>query len=403
MQIKVPMETRPGSTAPSSPAARTGTSPATEQEPLTLAFEDSDVPTAEPAFEDVEVLPLPLAGSAPTAMSVSLVQGSSPNASATPPATSVPVSEMTEAQLDAMLDAYRKKSGTASTVLVIGTVATIVLACLHMGLLCFAGMAITAIGGVMWSRARKSCQVDEINELLSRGVLSEIFPGSQIMRIMPEYKKDEIDEMFGHFRNRKSKSYYNNLYVNDLVWGEYAGNPFEFCDVHATYEWTDSDGDTHTKEIFTGQYLRFPTDKTLTCDLYIRRKASNEKKKEKDGGIVTDNPDFNEKWHVTSDSEENALYVLTPHFMEKLEEYESVISKSMGIFGKTDYVFRSDGSFVAFVESGANLFELDRVKAKSADGKALEGQPARVSDMRSHFRAETEWMRSVMDVLRFEQ
>ena len=75
----------------------------------------------------------------------------------------------------------------------------------------------------------------------------------------------------------------------------------------------------------------------------------------------------------------------------------------MGIFGKTDYVFRSDGSFVAFVESGANLFELDRVKAKGADGKALEGQPARVSDMCSHFRAETEWMRSVMDGLRFEQ
>lgn len=402
MQIKVPMETRPGSTTPSSPT-RVDVAPEMAQGTPALEFEDAAVPMAELVFEDAEVFPVPVPVPTPTTM-VSLPSQGIPSNVPTPLLTaSMPVSEMTEAQLDAMLDAYRKKSGTASTVLVIGTVATIVLACLHMGLLCFVGMAITAIGGVMWSRARKSCQVDEINEFVSRGVLSEIFPGSQIMRIIPENKKDEIDEMFGHFRNRKAKSYYNNFYMNDLVWGEYAGSPFEFCDVHATYEWTDSDGDTHTKEIFTGQYLRFPTDRTLTCDLYIRRKADNERKKEKDGGIVTDNPDFNEKWHVTSDSEENALYVLTPHFMEKLEEYESVISKSMGIFGKTDYVFRSDGSFVAFVESGANLFELDRVKAKGADGKTLEGQPARVSDMRSHFRAETEWMRSVMDALRFEQ
>lgn len=393
MQIKVPMGNPPES-------IKTGTQISHSVLPPTMSFEDAEVPdtdTSMPAypigapedafdaFVDDDLLGFQASGIG--------VPGEVANQS---------LHDMTEEQLDGFLDEYRKKAGTASTVLVAGIVATLLFAWIGLGMLCFLGIVAAVVGGVMFSRARKEYRVDEINELIAHRALTGVFPGASILRDIPPYKKDELDVQFKHFYNKKAKSYYNNFHVNDLVWGTYDGNPFEFCDIHATYEYTDSDGDTHTTEIFTGQYLRFPTQKTLSCDLFIRRKSGRERKKEKDGGILTDNPEFNEKWHITSDSEENALYVLTPHFMEKLEEYETAISKSMGIAGKTDYIFRADGSFVAFVESNSNLFEMERIRIRDAEGNIVKGRNAKVADIQNHYKAETEWMRAVMDVLRFD-
>lgn len=302
------------------------------------------------------------------------------------------VSQMSEEQMNAALSQYSQAARTANIVLIAG-IATFILGGFITPLLSALGFIAGVVGIVMSISCKKKYGVDAINERIVEECIASAFENGKVSRHIAPAKRDFIDSSLSHFYNKKTRGYYNNFYANDLIWGTHREHPFEICDVKAEYEWTDSDGDTHTETRFCGQYLRFPTDKTMKHDLYIRRKGTFEWKRENDGGILTDSSEFNKKWHVMSSSPQDALYVLTPHFMERLEEFENIISNSLGIQEKTDYIFCEDGSFIAFIYSQRNLFELDGVKSKDQT----------VETLRERYAQETEWVRTLMEHLHFDQ
>ena len=114
---------------------------------------------------------------------------------------------------------------------------------------------------------------------------------------------------------------------NDFISGEYKGIKFEQSDIHIEeeHERTDSNGNVRKVwvTLFKGRLMMFDFNKTFKANIQVSSKNFDSqilpwgKKYIK---VKMEDLEFNKMFRVYAQSEHDAFYILTPHFMEKMKE-----------------------------------------------------------------------------------
>jgi len=117
---------------------------------------------------------------------------------------------------------------------------------------------------------------------------------------------------------------------NDLLTATYKNISFTQADVHTEerHTTTDSNGQTHTyyETIFKGRFLIFDFNRNFSFSLQVSSKgftgevlprSASERKFQR---ITTESGDFNRKFYVYAQDGVDALYILDPAFMEKIQQ-----------------------------------------------------------------------------------
>lgn len=117
---------------------------------------------------------------------------------------------------------------------------------------------------------------------------------------------------------------------NDYMTATYKNINFTQADVHIEERHTTTDSNGHTRTyyvtIFQGRFLVFDFDRNFSTNLQVAsrhfygsrlRSSSNQLKFEK---IKTESGDFNKKFKVYAEDGVDALYILDPAFMEKIQK-----------------------------------------------------------------------------------
>ena len=127
-----------------------------------------------------------------------------------------------------------------------------------------------------------------------------------------------------------------NIYSsNDLLKGGYKGVDFEQADLLIQQQ-TSTGKSTVTVTLFKGQYRIFEFNKNFTSYLQIRDKegalfGKNAKpyqfftQREKTTHLKLENKEFNGIFDVYASDAHEAFYILTPHFMEKIMELNTLM------------------------------------------------------------------------------
>lgn len=125
----------------------------------------------------------------------------------------------------------------------------------------------------------------------------------------------------------------DSYHSNDLITGEYKGIKFECSDIHIQEEHksTDSDGNTTTTwvTIFEGKLMIFEFNKKFKADLQVSSASFSAEDLpwgKKFSRVEMEDVEFNKNFSVYAESEHEAFYILTPHFMEKLKKIEEKIN-----------------------------------------------------------------------------
>ena len=114
---------------------------------------------------------------------------------------------------------------------------------------------------------------------------------------------------------------------NDLTTGCYKNINFTQADVHIQEKHTDSDGDTTYVTLFYGRFLVFDFNRNFTSNLQIASKYfchntthNLTKNGLKFSRIQTESSDFNRNFKIYAQNGVDALYILDPAFMEKIQK-----------------------------------------------------------------------------------
>lgn len=121
-------------------------------------------------------------------------------------------------------------------------------------------------------------------------------------------------------------AYYDHYSGEDLIKinipnddGTPSSTILSLCDLHITKTEEDADGDTHTVTVFNGifGYIDFPFE--FKCSLGINDYAHGKNMKK----IKLEDIAFNKKFKIYTDNQMEALVILTPTMMKKLEDFQN--------------------------------------------------------------------------------
>ena len=120
---------------------------------------------------------------------------------------------------------------------------------------------------------------------------------------------------------------------NDYISGTYKSINFEQSDMHIQeeHETTDDDGHTTTYwvTIFLGRLMKFENKKNFKADVQIASngfEASRLPYYKKFTKVKMEDVEFNKMFKTYAESEHDAFYILTPHFMEKLKDIKKKLN-----------------------------------------------------------------------------
>lgn len=122
---------------------------------------------------------------------------------------------------------------------------------------------------------------------------------------------------------------------NDYVTGKYKDINFASSDVNITETHTDSDGDSHTVTLFSGQWYIFDFNKVFKANVQVkdvhfsnartyRRKGESKYQK-----VELEDIDFNKKFVCYAQEPLDAFYIITPRMMEKLKATKEKMKHSL--------------------------------------------------------------------------
>lgn len=118
----------------------------------------------------------------------------------------------------------------------------------------------------------------------------------------------------------------DRYHSNDFMTATYKNINFAQADVHIEEEHTDSDGDKTYVTIFKGRFLVFDFDRNFTTNLQVLSRhfagarlkhSANHLKFQR---IQTESGDFNKNFRIFAEDGVDALYILDPAFMEKIQK-----------------------------------------------------------------------------------
>ncbi len=171
---------------------------------------------------------------------------------------------------------------------------------------------------------------------------------------------------------------------SDYIRGNYRGAEIEMSDmrlINITYT-TDSKGRTRRQEttVFEGLWLICDFGKALSADLRLSERSALFGKLAI-GGIKTESEAFNQRFHIQSQSQHDAFYILTPHMMEY------ILSMDAKGGGDTYMRFLKAGKVHIAINSGRNAFEMGSLNTD-------------VAALRQKFVGEIRYVTDIIDELR---
>lgn len=114
---------------------------------------------------------------------------------------------------------------------------------------------------------------------------------------------------------------------NDYISGKYKNIAFEQSDIHIEEKHIEEDAEGKKEEvwetIFLGRLMIFDFNKPFKANIQVasyRFEAESLPWSKKFSKVEMEDVEFNNTFNVYAESEHEAFYVLTPHFMEKLKE-----------------------------------------------------------------------------------
>lgn len=114
---------------------------------------------------------------------------------------------------------------------------------------------------------------------------------------------------------------------NDYISGKYKNIAFEQSDIHIEKKYIEEDADGEQEEVwettFMGRLMIFDFNKPFKANIQVasyRFEAESLPWSKKFSRVEMEDVEFNKMFNVLAESEHEAFYVLTPHFMEKMKE-----------------------------------------------------------------------------------
>ena len=146
---------------------------------------------------------------------------------------------------------------------------------------------------------------------------------------------------------------------NDFIAAKYKGIPFQMSDLLITDD-TEGNGNKNTSTLFFGQWFVFEFNKNFTGYLQLRDREEHTyrngkpysifSKRENCEQIKFENDEFNQVFTSYASNAQEAFYLITPHFMEK------ILSLKAKLEGELLIGFIDNQLHIA-LNSGKDLFE----------------------------------------------
>lgn len=147
----------------------------------------------------------------------------------------------------------------------------------------------------------------------------------------------------------------NSFYSEDYIRASYQGVPFEMAEVRA-YDVDKSDDSSRSTTYFEGRMIvfNFPNKLVNSVSVFGRKFKHRDlsRREEKETKVELESMQFNNDFDVYSQIQQDAFYLITPQFMDRLGvlagKYESI---AMNVVGSR--------VALAFNEPGKNAFDAD--------------------------------------------
>lgn len=184
---------------------------------------------------------------------------------------------------------------------------------------------------------------------------------------------------------------WSDFSAQQAVKGNYKGMLYQAANVRLTRteervkENEDGGKETEqvTVDVFGGIWIQVFQSKHMKYPVRVKERdlKRNGKYKEKElrGNVEVENAAFNEKYAITSDSQQAAFYVLTPQLMEQLEALDARAD------GRTSVAFVDDGIFFG-LETRHKLTEV-----------SIEGMS--VNDIKDSYRRSLTYQADLLDII----
>ncbi len=238
---------------------------------------------------------------------------------------------LTDAQIDAVWDSMadrRKKmmplAIATGVVCAIGLVLCVVQIIIGIIVLIF---GLVFFGG-KYIKVRGSMDAD-FEQVIVRDVYEKVFD---------DFKYEKLGELDEHeFKARRIMPTRDRFDTEDLMTGRYKDVEFRRADLHIIdiKHRVDSEGHRHEEEVtyFKGVWYDFEFPKSIGKRVVLatnrqgnvsvnNKKILQSIRKPIEGRVDFENEEFNKRFNVEADNAQDAFYLLTPHVMETLLEFD---------------------------------------------------------------------------------
>ena len=266
---------------------------------------------------------------------------------------------MSDEQLTQELKSHNSASKAAGIVMVIGIILMIIGIIGFTISLIVAGLVIAIIAGVI-RNGRKSTIKKQLSDNLVKSALEDVFDNViyEPFKAMPSSLVWESDMML--------PVSFNTVEGSDHIKASYKGLDIEMGDVSLVDSGEIYNDETQMYEkvestVFRGQWLVCDFGRELVSDVKLAARSRADRALKK-ASIKTENEEFNKRFTIVSDNEQEAFYILTPHMME----YIMSMADKGG--GEVYMSFLRKGKLHIAVKTNRDFFEMG---SGSPDAAAL--------------------------------
>ena len=266
---------------------------------------------------------------------------------------------MSDEQLTQELKSHNSASKAAGIVMVIGIILMIIGIIGFMIPLIVAGLVIAIIAGVI-RNGRKSTIKKQLSDNLVKSALEDVFDNViyEPFKAMPSSLVWESDMML--------PVSFNTVEGSDHIKASYKGLDIEMGDISLVDSGEIYNDETQMYEkvestVFRGQWLVCDFGRELVSDVKLAARSRADRALKK-ASIKTENEEFNKRFTIVSDNEQEAFYILTPHMME----YIMSMADKGG--GEVYMSFLRKGKLHIAVKTNRDFFEMG---SGSPDAAAL--------------------------------
>ena len=182
------------------------------------------------------------------------------------------------------------------------------------------------------------------------------FVEEQLGRYFTDIKYDHTAGLDREILRRTGMVYTGDRYSsNDLTIGRYKNVGFTQADVHIERAHTDKNGNKSYSTVFLGRYMVFEFPKRFSSRLMLSHSNSPTRKKSEDNSrtltmIKTESVDFDKTFVTYAEDGMEALYILTPDFMERVQKLSQEHNNQVSF-----YFY--DNMMIIGVNDGNDIFE----------------------------------------------